>query len=76
MGKFKLEVTIPDGKYCSGGLANPEVNCNYVGDSCASSAGLCALLESEDRLLRYEDETYWRILKHRNCPGQIRFGDL
>ena len=43
MGIYSIEVKIPDGKYCSGGLINPDVTCDYVGDSCASSAGLCSL---------------------------------
>ena len=69
MAKYLIEVEIPDGKYCSGGLVNPEINCNYVGDSCASSAGLCALLPGGNCLLKYDDKEYWMILKHKNCPS-------
>ena len=69
MSKHKIEVIIPDGQYCSGGLLDPTVNCEYVGDSCASSAGLCNLLVGSDCLLSYEDKKDWRILKHKNCPS-------
>lgn len=70
MGIYKIEVIIPDGEYCSGGVIDPEVNCNYIGDSCASSAGLCALLKGADKLLRYKDKRNWKILKHPNCPSK------
>ena len=72
MGRYNIAVEIPDGKYCSGGLINPDVSCGYVGDSCASSAELCSLSVRGDCLLKYEDEENWRILKHSNCPSKLQ----
>ena len=70
MGKYTIEVEIPDGEYCCGGLVNPDIACPYVGDSCASSAGLCSLLPKGDCLLEYEDEVNWRVLKRKGCPSR------
>ena len=69
MSKYNIEVEIPDGKYCHGGVNEPEISCNYIGDSTASSAGLCSLISGGDCLLSYEDQKDWRIVKHKNCPG-------
>lgn len=67
--KKLIMVEIPDGAFCSGGLLNPQINCDYVGDSTASSAGLCSLLAHSNSLLRYEDKINWRIVKHKHCPS-------
>jgi len=69
MSRYVIEVEIPDGEFCSGGVINSEISCNYVGDSTASSAGICALINEGDCLLYFEDKINWRIIKHKDCPS-------
>lgn len=79
MAKHTIEVNIPDGDYCAC-YSGPELDrfCQFLGDSTASSAGMCHLV-SDEPLLQYrggnnEDISYYDVVKHKNCPSLMLGG--
>ena len=74
MRKYTLEIDIPDGEFCACYSKPSEGRfCQFLGDSTASPAGLCHLIEGtpllyckggdEDKMEHYD------VVKHKDCPS-------
>ena len=84
MGKYKIEVEIPDGKYCEDD--DNDIWCDYMSDNHYYAAG-CSLIKHKDSGVNYEkghdpesacksidnhtQRIRIRILKHKDCPSLV-----
>lgn len=75
MSKYKIEVEIPDGDYCTNSDKDKQVFCEYLG-AAEHIAGYCAFVVNNDSIVHWDDEdkpieerAYSHIVKHKKCPS-------